>query len=203
MRERRAEADKCRQLCEARPEPRGSSADAGLGQVLHLDVEAAVRGQGGVGLTVHALVVAPRPRPRLQPAELPRGWAQQGLVLVAGGARAGVAGAGGHERGAVRGLQARPRVDGGRGVRRQIKVGGQEAREIGGGGGYSHGTPPCSFSHTPDHRLTVSSHNLAGGATTESLVCSAMVWYRHKFPGPALVRSQDAATRACSKRLSA
>ena len=104
MRERRAEADKCRQLCEARPEPRGSSADAGLGQVLHLDVEAAVRGQGGVGLTVHALVVAPRPRPRLQPAELPRGWAQQGLVLVAGGARAGVAGAGGHERGAVRGL---------------------------------------------------------------------------------------------------
>ena len=41
-------------------------------------------------------------------AELPLGWAQQGLVLVAGGARAGVAGAGGHERGAVRGLQPRP-----------------------------------------------------------------------------------------------
>ena len=68
-----------RQLCEARPEPRGSNVDAGLGRVLHLDVEAAVRGHGGVGLAVHALVVAPRPRP----AELPRGWAQQGLVLVA------------------------------------------------------------------------------------------------------------------------
>ena len=131
-----------RQLCETRPEPRGSSADAGLGQVLHLDVEAAVRGQGGVGLTVHALVVAPRPRPRAWPAELPRGWAQQGLVLVAGGARAGVAGAGGHELGAVRGLQPRPRVDGGRGVRRQVKVGGQEAREIGGG---VHEPAICSY----------------------------------------------------------
>ena len=70
------------------------------------------------------MVVAPRPLRRARPAELPRGWAQQGLVLVAGGARAGVAGAGGHERGAVRGLQLRPRVDGGRGVRRQVEVGG-------------------------------------------------------------------------------
>ena len=60
----------------------------------HLNVEAAVRGHGGVGLAgglaVHALVVAPRPRARARPAELPRGWAQQGLVLVAGGACAGV-----------------------------------------------------------------------------------------------------------------
>ena len=145
-----------RQLCETRPEPRGSNVDAGLGRVLHLDVEAAVRGHGGVGLAVHALVVAPRPRP----AELPRGWAQQGLVLVAGGARAGVAGAGGHERGAVRGLQARPRVDGGRGVRRQVKVGGQEAREIGGEGG----SLVCSVtgrSAAPSPALAASEHNTA------------------------------------------
>ena len=141
-----------RQLCETRPEPRGSNVDAGLGQVPHLDVEAAVRGHGGVGLTVHALVVAPRPRPR--PAELARGWAQQGLVLVAGGARAGVAGAGGHERGAVRGLQPRPRVDGGRGVRRQVKVGG----EIGGG------SLVCSVtgrSAAPSPALAASEHNTA------------------------------------------
>ena len=100
----------------------------------------------------------PRPRPRARPAELARGWAQQGLVLVAGGARAGVAGAGGHERGAVRGLQARPRVDGGRGVRRQIKVGGQEAREIGGG------SLVCSVtgrSAAPSPALAASEHNTA------------------------------------------
>ena len=112
------------------------------------------------GLAVHALVVAPRPRPRAWPAELPRGWAQQRLVLVAGGARAGVAGAGGHERGAVRGLQARPRVDGGRGVRRQVKVGGQEAREIGGEGG----SLVCSVtgrSAAPSPALAASEHNTA------------------------------------------
>ena len=54
------------------------------------------------------MVVAPRPLRRARPAELPRGWAQQGLVLVAGGARAGVAGAGGHERGAVRSAAPSP-----------------------------------------------------------------------------------------------
>ena len=68
-----------RQLCETRPEPRGSSADAGLGRVQHLDVEAAVRGHGGVGLTVHALVVAPALGPgpgqlNCPEAGLSRGW---------------------------------------------------------------------------------------------------------------------------------
>ena len=67
------------QLCETRPEPRGSNVDAGLGQVPHLGVEAAVRGHGGVGLTVHALVVAPALGPgpgqlNWPEAGLSRGW---------------------------------------------------------------------------------------------------------------------------------
>ena len=45
----------------------------------HLDVEAAVRGHGGVGLTVHALVVAPALGPgpgqlNCPEAGLSRGW---------------------------------------------------------------------------------------------------------------------------------
>ena len=98
-------------------------------------------------------------------AELPRGWVQQRLVLVAVGARAGVAGAGG--------LQPRPRVDGGRNVRHQVEAGRAAlARLICAGGG-----PP--WRGWAGDRWSISRDGAGMSPITLNTRLSSPCWTRH------------------------